>query len=1043
MGPRRIVSLLIGIALLASSLSVQASTSNVDAGRRAAAVSAPARVVLAQTSALARKAPPAAAIRDVAGRGPSNLPPGVSLFDRRAVSSGAPTAVTGPGAGARAAGIASGSITDAAGFERPRQTVSSILATAKNMLYAPSEADDPAFRAAVAALTGGTVDYFNTAVATPTAAQLSGYDCVFTWTNFPYSDRVLFGDRLADFVDAGGKVILGVFCTYTAGNSLGGRIMTGPYSPVTSPSGSNHFAVSAYVGDGTTSLHAGVLAYDGSYRDFLAIQGGGIVDGHYADGEIAQAYRPDGRVIYSNGTGAAPLAGTGDWPQIISNACMGRPTAHAMLYAPADADDPAYRVNIASFTGGPVNYFNSAAGTPSAALLATYDCAYTGPNSFFSDPTTWGDRLADFVDAGGKVILRTACTYDGFALGGRIMTPGYCPVASPTSANHFSVSAYAGDGATCLHGGVAAYATFFRDFLVAQGPGIVDGHYADGEIAHAYRPDGRVVYSNGAGDAALGGTGDWARLTANACECNLGSGHRILVAPSDPDDPAYRAAIAAQTGGGVDYFDAAAATPTVAFLSGYDCVYTWADFAYADPVLFGNRLATYVNGGGKVILGAFCTFTAGNSLGGTIMTPGYSPVASPTGANHFAVSAYIGDGTSCFHHGVLAYDCPFRDVLVPQGGGIVEARYADGEIAHAYRPDRRVIYTNGLGPPLLGTGDWPRLIANACDCGQPDGNAFACNNAGQLFVVNTSTGAGAFAANLPTGGAGSTEIEIDPVTGRAWLQARDGFSFDQEFSIGSGLAIGGPVPNGASYNGLEFALGRLYGTAATGFCGASELRNLDPTTGVGLPIGMTGLGPIAGLAFDERASALYGITSGCSGPSNLVRLDVTNGAATVLGPTGFRAGSLEFGPGGDLFAGGDATDGGNLYRVNPLTGVSRLIGPSGFGSITGIAFAPLGTVAVEDSPRAGIPLASGPNPGRGNGIRISFTMPVQGDAALSLFDIAGRLVWRHEMSALTPGEYHVAWDGRSSSGRIAKTGVYLVRFSCPTGTRTVRQIMVK
>jgi len=52
--------------------------------------------------------------------------------------------------------------------------------------------------------------------------------------------------------------------------------------------------------------------------------------------------------------------------------------------------------------------------------------------------------------------------------------------------------------------------------------------------------------------------------------------HKILYAPADADDPAYRAAIAALTGGVVDYFDARAATPTAVQLAAYECVYTMA-----------------------------------------------------------------------------------------------------------------------------------------------------------------------------------------------------------------------------------------------------------------------------------------------------------------------------------------------------------------------------------------------------------------------------------------------------------------------------------
>ncbi len=196
------------------------------------------------------------------------------------------------------------------------------------ILYAPSEADDPGYRAAIAAASGGIVDYFDAVSGTPDAALLATYDCVYTWANYSYSNNVLFGDRLADFVDAGGSVVLGAFCTYTSGNFLSGRIMTPGYSPVWSPSGSNHFSFSTYAGDGTTCIHTGVTYYDCMYRDYLAVQGGGLVDGRYVDQEIAHAYRPDYKVVYSNGAGAFQLGGFGDWGRLISNACAcdGGPT---------------------------------------------------------------------------------------------------------------------------------------------------------------------------------------------------------------------------------------------------------------------------------------------------------------------------------------------------------------------------------------------------------------------------------------------------------------------------------------------------------------------------------------------------------------------------------------------------------------------------------------------------------------------------------------------------------------------------------------------
>ena len=195
--------------------------------------------------------------------------------------------------------------------------------TRGGILYAPSESDDAAYRAAISAAAGGvTVDYFDAITATPDLALLSNYDCVYVWTDYPFADKDAYGDVLADFVDAGGKVVLGVFCTYTSGSSLGGRIMTDTYCPVVSPSGDNHFSSSDYAGDGVTCIHAAVTGYECYYRDVLQLQGLGLQDGSYLDGEIAHAYRPDFAVIYSNGAGASALGCTGDWAQLVGNSCL-------------------------------------------------------------------------------------------------------------------------------------------------------------------------------------------------------------------------------------------------------------------------------------------------------------------------------------------------------------------------------------------------------------------------------------------------------------------------------------------------------------------------------------------------------------------------------------------------------------------------------------------------------------------------------------------------------------------------------------------------
>ncbi len=195
------------------------------------------------------------------------------------------------------------------------------------ILYAPAEADDLNYRAEIAAAAGGAVvDYFDARVATPSLALLASYDCCYTWPNFAYFDNVGFGNNLAAACDAGLDVVLGTFCTYTSGNFLSGAIMTSAYCPVVSPLGNNHFTASSYVGDGQSCMYGGVTTLSCVFRDFLATQGSGVVDGTYADGEICGAIRPNpgggaGEVVYNNGGGASQLGCLGDWATFAARSC--------------------------------------------------------------------------------------------------------------------------------------------------------------------------------------------------------------------------------------------------------------------------------------------------------------------------------------------------------------------------------------------------------------------------------------------------------------------------------------------------------------------------------------------------------------------------------------------------------------------------------------------------------------------------------------------------------------------------------------------------
>ncbi len=78
-----------------------------------------------------------------------------------------------------------------------------------------------------------------------------------------------------------------------------------------------------------------------------------------------------------------------------------------------------------------VDVFDARGAVPTLADLLPYDAVVVISNNTFADPAATGDALADYVDAGGKVVQTVPTFYDppgiGWGLQGRFVTDGYSP----------------------------------------------------------------------------------------------------------------------------------------------------------------------------------------------------------------------------------------------------------------------------------------------------------------------------------------------------------------------------------------------------------------------------------------------------------------------------------------------------------------------------------------------------------------------------------------------------------------------------------------
>lgn len=82
---------------------------------------------------------------------------------------------------------------------------------------------------------------------------------------------------------------------------------------------------------------------------------------------------------------------------------------------------------------GIVDYVNARYETPTLSTLLDYDVVIVASHYAFLDNNALGNVLADYVDAGGKVIHTSCASFGGYAVGGRFESGGYMAFNNSTA----------------------------------------------------------------------------------------------------------------------------------------------------------------------------------------------------------------------------------------------------------------------------------------------------------------------------------------------------------------------------------------------------------------------------------------------------------------------------------------------------------------------------------------------------------------------------------------------------------------------------------
>lgn len=359
----------------------------------------------------------------------------------------------------------------------------------------------------------GAVDYYDPRSGTPSLSELQNYDCAVVWSNYQFADPVGMGDVLADYLDTGGAVVLTEFC-FGTGWQLQGRVMS-DYSPFTAGQ-INYSEMSLGEVDAGHQLMRAVGSLSNYFWSNVSVQNSPIMVASYSNGVPLAAYNPDNNLVAINAYVGDDRQFSGDLITLCYNAIIFAAEGPAeILLMQGGTGASMAKADLKGFDDiNSVHVYNPAFSAPSLSLLQLYDAVVVWTDFPYNDPALIGNRLADYVDMGGGVVLEMFCFGSGWALQGRIMD-SYCPFAPGNTLYETKNLGYF-DPDHPLMAGVSNVSDYYIADVSMDNDGELVASWDDSTPFVAYDPDHDVVGVNGFIGDPRQFTGDMMIITHNA-----------------------------------------------------------------------------------------------------------------------------------------------------------------------------------------------------------------------------------------------------------------------------------------------------------------------------------------------------------------------------------------------------------------------------------------------------------------------------------------------------------------------------------------------